>query len=125
MPAFLSHLAENVRWESDWEDNYAQHEDGPPHFKPINGKAGVPGFFEIMGTYTFHDLNVIDLYSSADAVVARVALDYTMPSGGRYRDEQLHLWTYGPDGKVVALRHFMDTAKILAATRGEDTTNRS
>jgi uncharacterized protein len=54
--------------------------------------------------------------------VARVALDYTMPSGGRYRDEQLHLWTFGPDGKVVALRHFMDTAKILAATRGEDTT---
>jgi uncharacterized protein len=54
--------------------------------------------------------------------VARVALDYTMPSGGRYRDEQLHLWTFGPDGKVVALRHFMDTAKILAAHRGEDTT---
>jgi hypothetical protein len=45
-----------------------------------------------------------------------------MPSGGRYRDEQLHLLSFGPDGKVVALRHFLDTATLLAATRGEDTT---
>jgi ketosteroid isomerase-like protein len=122
VPGFLAHIADDVRWESDWEDNYAQHHDGPPHFTPIKGKAGVPAFFEIMGAYTFHDLQVRELYSSADAVVARVALDYTMPSGGRYRDEQLHLWTFGPDGKVVALRHFMDTAKLLAATRGDDTT---
>ncbi len=53
---------------------------------------------------------------------ARVALEYTMPGGGRYRDEQLHLWSFGPDGKVVALRHFLDTAKLPAATRGEGTT---
>jgi hypothetical protein len=30
--------------------------------------------------------------------------------------------TFGADGKVVALRHFLDTAKLLAATRGDDTT---
>lgn len=45
-----------------------------------------------------------------------------MPGGGRYRDEHLHLWSLGPDGKVTALRHFLDTAKLLAASRGEDTT---
>jgi hypothetical protein len=41
---------------------------------------------------------------------------------GRQAQPKLHLWTFGPDGKVVALRHFLDTAKLLAATRGEDTT---
>ena len=122
VPGFLSHIAQDVRWESDWEDNYAQHDDGPPHFKPIHGKDGVPAFFAIMGSYTFHDLQLIDVIASESKVVAQVALDYSLPGGGRYRDEQLHLWTFGPDGKVVALRHFLDTAKILAATRGVDTT---
>jgi hypothetical protein len=67
---------------------------------------------------------VVDVVAGADKAVAQVKLDYTLPSGGRYRDEQLHLWTFGPDGTVVALRHFMDTAKLLAANGGEDTTAR-
>ena len=33
VPAFLATLADDVRWESDWEDNWAQHDDGPPHFQ--------------------------------------------------------------------------------------------
>jgi hypothetical protein len=37
-------------------------------------------------------------------------------------DATRHHWTFGPDGRVVALRHFLDTAEIIAATRGEDTT---
>jgi uncharacterized protein len=64
----------------------------------------------------------LDVLGPENKVVAQVKLEYTMPSGGRYRDEQLHLWTFGQAGKVVALRHFLDTAKLLAATRGEDTT---
>ena len=34
----------------------------------------------------------------------------------------MHLWTFDGEGKIVAIRHFLDTAKLLAATRGEDTT---
>jgi ketosteroid isomerase-like protein len=119
---FLSHIADDVHWETDWEDNWAQHADGPPHFIPIEAKSGVPTFFEIMSGYTFHDLQLVDVIPGPEKVVAQVKLDYTLPSGGRYRDEQLHLWTFGPEGTVIALRHFMDTAKLLAANRGEDTT---
>jgi ketosteroid isomerase-like protein len=75
-----------------------------------------------MGADTFHQLEVRDLIADGDRVVARVALEYTMPSGGRHRDEQLHRWTFDEGGKIVAIRHFLDTAKLLAATRGEDTT---
>lgn len=124
MPTFMGFLAEDVSWEADWEDNYAQHDDGPAHFKPYRGKAALSAFFDVMSLYTFHDLRVLDVVAGGSKVVAQVALDYTMPGGGRYRDEQMHLWTFGPDGTVVALRHFMDTAKILAATRGDDTTRR-
>lgn len=122
IPAFLDGLAEDIAWDSRWEDNYAQHAGGPRHFTPIRGKADAAGFFEVMGGYTFHDFEVLELIADADKVVARVRLEYTMPSGGRYRDEQLHLWTFGPDGKAVGLQHFMDTAKLLAAHAGVDTT---
>jgi len=36
----------------------------------------------------------------------------------------IHLWTFGDDGRVTRLRHNRDTAKHLAAARGEDTTVR-
>ena len=122
IPKFLTFLAEDIRWESDWEDNFAQRPGGPTFFLPLTGRANLDPFFTAMGANTFHQLDVQQVIADGDTCVARVALEYTMPGGGRYRDEQLHLWSFGPDGKVVALRHFLDTAKLLAATRGEDTT---
>ena len=35
-------------------------------------------------------------------------------------DDAVHLWTFGPDGEVTASRHYVDTAKHLAAACGED-----
>jgi ketosteroid isomerase-like protein len=45
------------------------------------------------------------------------------PAGGRFRDEELHLWTLGADGRIVRLRHYVDTAKHIAAAAGNDTTS--
>ena len=118
----MSLMAEDVRWESDWEDNFAQRAGGPAFYRPFHGRDQLGGFFEAMGANTFHQLDVRDVIVDGDRAVARVALEYTMPSGGRYRDEQLHLWTFDDEGRIVAIRHFLDTAKLLAATRGEDTT---
>ena len=39
--------------------------------------------------------------------------------GGRYRDEEIHLWTFDNAGKVVRLRHYTDTAKHIAAFQGQ------
>jgi len=123
VPGFLDLLSDDeLRWESEWENNYAQHPGGPAFFGPHHDKEGVRRFFDLMSANTFHALEVVEVLTGDHVAVARVRLDYTMPSGGRYRDEQLHHWTFGPDGRVVALRHFLDTAKIIAATRGEDTT---
>ncbi len=120
----LGLIAEDVRWESDWEDNFAQRAGGPSFYRPLHGRDQLGSFFDAMGANTFHQLEVRDVIADGDRAVARVALEYTLPSGGRYRDEQLHLWTFDADGKIVAIRHFLDTAKLLAATRGEDTTAR-
>jgi ketosteroid isomerase-like protein len=56
--------------------------------------------------------------------VAEVMIDIRLPNGGRYRDEERHLWTFGEEGKVVRLRHYVDTAKHIAAAHGRDTTAR-
>ena len=34
------------------------------------------------------------------------------------------VWTFDDDGRVTRFRHYSDTAKHIAATRGEDTTVR-
>ena len=56
--------------------------------------------------------------SSDRQVVAQITIDWTLPGGGRLRDEELHLWTFGPDGRVVAFRHYVDTAKHIRAAAG-------
>jgi hypothetical protein len=30
-------------------------------------------------------------------------------------EPDMHLWRFGPDGKVTAFRHYLDTAKHIAA----------
>jgi len=39
-------------------------------------------------------------------------------SGGHYRDEEIHLWTFNDAGKITRLRHYTDTAKHIAAFGG-------
>jgi hypothetical protein len=38
------------------------------------------------------------------------------------RELGLHLWRFDDDHKIAALRHYVDTAKHIAAWNGEDTT---
>jgi ketosteroid isomerase-like protein len=123
VPTVLSMLADDVTWDGDWVDNWAQR-TRLELLTPRYGHAGVTEFFDAVSRYTVHHVAVLDLLSSDRQVVAEVVIELEAPDGGRYRDEELHLWRFGPDGKVVALRHYVDTAKHLAAGRGEDTTRR-
>lgn len=124
LPAVLGMLADDVSWDADWADNYAQRNGGLDHFRPRRGPAGAAEFFAVLATYTFNDFRVQAVIADGRYVVARVAIDVSLPGGGRVRDEELHLWTFDASGKIVALRHYIDTAKHLAAASGEDTTLR-
>jgi hypothetical protein len=43
-------------------------------------------------------------------------IEFTVKAtGNRLRDEELHLWTFDDAGRVTALRHYVDTAKHIAA----------
>lgn len=124
LSAVLGMLADDVSWDADWADNFAQRDGGLDHFRPRHGRAGAAEFFSVLAGYTFNDFQVQAVIAGDAYVVARVTIDVSLPSGGRMRDEELHLWSFDADGRIVALRHYIDTAKHLAAARGEDTTAR-
>jgi uncharacterized protein len=116
VPAILDALADDVRWEA-WDDNSAQREQ-VPWFAPRDGRDAVGGFFAIVGGWEMHDFRVLDLIAGERQVVAEIEIDATVrETGARLRDQEVHLWTFGDDGKVVRFRHYVDTAKHIAASR--------
>ena len=113
VPGILRHLADDVDWES-WSDDRNQTA-GVPWFERRRGPAEVTAFFEIIGGWQVNGFQVVALLEGGQKVAAEIEVDFTLPSGQRLRDEELHLWTFGDDGKVVRFRHYVDTAKHIAA----------
>jgi hypothetical protein len=84
----------------------------------------VTEFFDTVGQFEISEFSVLDLMASDGQVTAEVVIDAKLPAGGRYRDEELHLWSFDSNGKISRLRHYVDTAKHIAAAGGEDTVSR-
>jgi uncharacterized protein len=118
--AILDSLEEDVRWD-DWGDSCAQRA-GVPWLQARSGREQVKEFFALIGGWEVAEFSVRDLLASDGQVVAEIVIEAKLPGGGHYRDEELHLWTFSQSGKVAALRHYVDTAKHIAAAGGEDTT---
>jgi uncharacterized protein len=114
IPAILDHLSENVQWEQ-WSDNSAQRA-GVPWMQPRRGKEGARQFFESLANLRLVDFQVSSIMSNENQVAAEIILEADVPAAGsRFRDEELHVWTFDEQGKVIRLRHYLDTAKHIAA----------
>jgi uncharacterized protein len=79
-------------------------------------------FFSVLAALRLHQFQVLDVLASETQVVAQIVIELSYPHGGRVRDEELHLWRFDANGKICALRHYVDTAKHIAAATGADTT---
>jgi steroid delta-isomerase-like uncharacterized protein len=113
IPAILDRIAPDCRWEA-WADNRAQRA-GLPTLLPRIGPAGVADFFVIAGQLEFHDFQLLDTLGSERQVAVEVKIAYTTPTGAHLSDEEVHLWTFNEDQQVVRMRHYVDTAKHIAA----------
>jgi uncharacterized protein len=115
IPAILDTLADTVAWE-EWADNSAA-KGGVPWLAPRHGKAGAAEFFGLIGhALVVKDFRVVALMDGDDQVAAEFEIECDVPStGGHYRDEEMHLWTFDATGKVIRLRHYTDTAKHIRA----------
>lgn len=117
--AIFDVLADDVRWEH-WTTQ--SERATAPWLQPRSDKAGVAEFFRIVATFEVREFTVRSIMANENQVVAEIVMDAAVPGGGQFRDEELHLWTFDEAGKICAMRHYVDTAKHLAAARGEDTT---
>lgn len=115
VPAIIDTLADDVAWDV-WPEHSAQSA-GVPHLQARRGPREVSEFFAGIVDWSVNDFRVLDVIGTGRQVVAQVAVDFTLPSGRRLVDEELHLWTFDALGRVVAFRHYCDTAKHIAATR--------
>jgi ketosteroid isomerase-like protein len=109
-------IASKVRPEARWDFNVVAS-DVPWHV-PVTGPAEVPKFLAaFVENVKLEAFEPKQLIASGDEVVAHVRLAYEIKRTGRRVDEeQLHWWTVR-DGKIARLRHFEDTAQVIAAWR--------
>ena len=119
IPAVLDQMADDVRWE-EWSDSFAQRAQ-VPELLPRTGRDGVAEFFQAIADWEITEFDVLDVMASGSQVAAEIVIAASTPQGGCFRDEEMHLWTFDEHGKVCRLRHYVDTAKHIAAANGEDT----
>ena len=116
IPVIVGYLSDNVQWES-WANNYAQNA-GVPWLLERNGKEGAIEFFKIIGTFIFRDFQVLSVMGDEKQVAAECILEADIPDTGvHFSEEEMHLWTFDEQGKVIRFRHYCDTAKHIAAAK--------
>jgi len=111
----LDQLADDVEWES-WAD-HSGLKANIPWFRRRHGKEGAAEFFRVVAQMNISEFNVVSIMAGGNQVAAEFAIEADVPGGGRYRDEEIHLWTFNGEGKVTRLRHYLDTVKHIEAAR--------
>jgi ketosteroid isomerase-like protein len=111
IPAILEHLAEGIEWD------YGHGENPVPWLKPRRGRAGVAEFFESAAGLEFHKFAPHTFIEGPNIVVVLVDVDATVKKSGRRfsEDDELHLWRFDTQGRVVRFRHGVDTHKHVQA----------
>ncbi len=105
----LDCLDESVEWEK-WHSNHAQWAD-VPYLKERSDVAGVAEFFGEVAKLGVRSSRVVSIMDGGD----KCAVEFEIETARFGFEQEMHLWTFGPTGKVVAFRHYLDTAKHIAA----------
>jgi hypothetical protein len=114
IPTILEALADDVLWEEGGKDH------GIPWLRPGRGKGHAAKFFAVVAeAFDIKSFQAKRFFESGDQVLVHCHMQATVRSTGRPLDDgwELHLWTLGSSGKVVAFRHVVDTVQHLAACR--------
>ncbi len=115
IPAILSRFADDI--EIDVFANRTGQNGEIPWFKPRRGMADAGDFFNVVGQLKVSEFNVLSLMNGGDQVAAEFTFEADVPGGGHYRDEEVHLWKFNEQGKVIRLRQYLDSAKHVEAAR--------
>ncbi len=113
VPAILELFHPDVDWEHDSLDH------GIPWLRPGKGRAHAAGFFAEVAKLKFHVFAPEAFLSDgARQVAVFVRHDVTnTATGKRFAGVEIHYWTLDEQGRITRMKHFVDTAQHLAATR--------
>lgn len=110
----LDQLDPEVRWE-DWGEPNSAQRAGVPWLQHRHGRGGAGEFFAIVGTMKFHQFSVVSIMEGPNQVAAEVDVEIELPGGVRFREQEIHLFTFGPGGQIVRFRHYGDWGTHIEA----------
>ncbi|MFO1070102.1 MAG: nuclear transport factor 2 family protein [Geminicoccaceae bacterium] len=107
----LEHLDPDVEWEHSWGGRSLKW------YRPRRGRDSVPGFFADLADFEFRRFEPVAFLEGDDMVAVPIRLElFVKATGKTIRDLEVHLWTFGKDGKVTQMRHLVDTLQFADAT---------
>ena len=99
----LEHLDPDVRWNADWGMT------PPPLLAPRIGREEVAEYFAALGAYDVVTFEPQEFLAGGDWVAVPIQLELRHKATGKVAaDLEVHLWRFGPDGKVVWFRSLLD-----------------
>jgi len=110
----LEHVAENTAWDFNGGRSEV------PWHAPVAGRLELPRFFEAFGSGVEVTAFVPREFMPSGAhVLVEVHIEYTVrKTGTRVVQDQIHWWTFDEQHQATRMRHFEDTAQVLAAVTG-------
>ena len=110
VPGILAHLADDVAWDQD-APAY-----GVPIYEPGTGKAHVERFFGALQGLEFLKFEPTNFLSGANQVAVTIDIEVKVKATGRaVKALEIHLWTFGDDGKVTRFFHCIDRHAFVLA----------
>ena len=110
-------IANQVGPEARWDFNVAKS-DVPWH-QPAVGPGGLPTFIgNPMSNVELHAFEPRHFVAAGNDVIAHVRIAMTVRRTGKQIDEERLHWWKVRDGRIEGLRHFEDTAQVVAAWQG-------
>ena len=110
VPAILDQLADDVAWDQD-APGY-----GVPIYEPGTGKDHAARFFEALQDVEFARFEPTNFLTGGEQVAVTIDLEATVKATGKsFRALEIHLWTFGADGKVSRFFHCIDRHAVVLA----------
>jgi ketosteroid isomerase-like protein len=110
IPAILDQLAEDVAWDLD-APGY-----GIPIYEPGVGKEHVQRFFEALQDLEFLRFEPTNFLTGGNQVAVPINVQVEVKATGKVAEAlEIHLWTFGDDGKASRFFHAIDRHAFVLA----------